>query len=244
MKNKNIQKFHPIREWMNGFFTGYRRQFWYIAGLVLTVLSIVVMLVSMFFMYFGSFAAVGWFIGACPVIVFGILTATETKRRYEEAIAEDKAPIPMFWHIRYAVLLVREFISKNGLWRFIFITLTAVSLIVTLAFAGISGHYYLERDDIKRNIDFIAHNSEYDKYRELWEQSYLNGDEATASEYYTVMDEHHTANAKARADIKEYTEKLDKNLLRLSISALITAFMSVVLVAYIIRRKMLNKATD
>ncbi len=241
MKKNNKNLHHPVRDWFKEFFTGYRRQFWYIVGLALTFLSIIVMAVSMVFMYFGSYPAVAWFMGSCPVLVFGILTSVSVKRRYNEAVAVEKEPIPMFWHIRYLILIIREFISRHGLWRFIFIVISCISLIVTVTFAGICGHYYLERDDIKRNIDYIANDTAYEEYRALWEQSYLANDYQAADEYYQAMEKYHLDNAKSNAEIKILGEKLNENLLKLGISAAVTVFLCTVLVAYISRQRYLKK---
>lgn len=236
-KDKQPNKLHS---WFKEYFVGYRKQFWYIVSMVLTFLSVAVMLISMLFMYLGSNAAVAWFIVACPVLVFGILTAVSTKKRYEEAIAFEREPIPMFWHIRYVILLLREFIARHGLLRFIFIALTSASLIVTIVFGGICGHYYLERDDIRRNIDYISNDAMYDEYKALWEESYLNGDNESAAKYFEIMEEYQSKNAPGFAQIKEFTKSLNENLLKLGISAIITAFLSVVLIAYILRQRRLN----
>ncbi len=237
---KEDKKPNKLYSWFKEYFVGYRKQFWYIAGMVLTFLSVAIMLVSMIFMYFGSNVSVAWFICSCPVLVFGILTAVSTKRRYEEAIAFDREPIPMFWHIRYVILLLREFIARHGLWRFIFITLTAISLTVTIVFAGICGHFYLERDDIERNIDYMSNNAVYDEYRALWEESYLSGDNETAGKYFEIMEEYQSKNAPGYAKIIEFTESLNENLLKLGISAAVTAFLGVVMVAYILRQRRLK----
>ncbi len=236
-KDKQPNKLHS---WFKEYFVGYRRQFWYITAMILTFLSIIAIVVSMIFMYFGSNASVAWFICSCPVLVFGILTSVSVKKRYEEAIAYDREPVPMFWHIRYVILLLREFIARHGLWRFIFIALTAASLIVTIIFGGICGHYYLERDDIRRNIDYISNNAMYDEYKALWEESYLNGDNESAAKYFEIMEEYQSKNAPGFAQIKEFTKSLNENLIKLSISAIITAFLGVVLIAYILRQRRLN----
>ncbi len=238
---KNRKKHNPLFDWAKNFFVGYKKQFWYITGLVLTFLSIIVMVVSMIFMYFGSFISVAWFIGACPVIVFGILTSASVKRRYEEAVAYEHEPIPMFWHIRYAILIIREFIIKHGLWRFAFIILTAASLIVTIVFAGICGHYYLERDDIKRNVDYMSNNHSYEQYLALWEESYLNGNYESADEYYKMMEKYQYKNAQSNAQIAKYTKSLHENLIKLGISAAVTVFLGTVFVAYILRMRRLSK---
>ncbi len=234
------KKPNKLYSWFKEYFVGYRKLFWYIAGMVLTFLSVAVMLVSMIFMYLGSNASVAWFICSCPVLVFGILTAGAVKKRYEEAIALELEPIPMFWHIRYAILLLREFIARHGLLRFIFITLTLTSLIVTIFFAGICGHYYLERDDIERNIDYMSNNTMYNEYKVLWEESYLNGDNESAAKYFEIMEEYQSKNAPSYAQIKEFSESLNENLLKLGVSTIITAFFSAVLIAYILRQRRLN----
>lgn len=236
-KDKQPNKLHS---WFKEYFVGYRRQFWYITAMILTFLSITVIAVSMIFMYLGSNASVAWFICSCPVLVFGILTAVSVKKRYEEAIAFDREPIPMFWHIRYVILLLREFIARHGLWRFIFIALTAASLIVTIVFAGICGHFYLERDDIERNIEYISNNALYDEYRALWEERYLNGDNESANEYFEIMEEYQSRNAPGYAKIIKFTESLNENLLKLGISATVTAFLGAVMVAYILRQRRLK----
>ena len=237
---KEDKKPNKLHSWFKEYFIGYRKQFWYVAGMVLTFLSVAVMAVSMIFMYLGSNTSVAWFICACPVLVFGISTAVSAKKRYEEAIAFDREPIPIFWHISYAILLLREFIARHGLWRFIFITLTSASLIVTIVFAGICGHYYLERDDIERNIDYMSNKALYDEYRALWEESYLNGDNETANKYFEIMEEYQSKNAPSYAQIKEFTKSLNENLLKLGISAIVTTFLGVVMVAYILRQRRLN----
>ena len=234
------KKPNKLYSWFKEYFVGYRKQFWYIASMVLTFLSVAVMLISMLFMYLGNNVAVAWFIVACPVLVFGILTAGAVKKRYEEAIALELEPIPLFWQVRYVILLLREFIARHGLWRFIFIALTSASLIVTIVFGGICGHYYLERDNIKRNIDYISNNAMYDEYKALWEESYLNGDNESAAKYFEIMEEYQSKNAPGFAQIKEFTKSLNENLIKLGISAIITAFLGAVLIAYILRQRRLN----
>ena len=237
---KDNKKRHKLYSWFKEYFVGYRKQFWYIAAMILTFLSIVIMAVSMVFMYLGNNTSVAWFLLACPVLVFGILTTVSVKKRYEEALAYEREPIPMFWHIRYVILLLREFIARHGLWRFIFITLTAISLVVTIVFAGICGHFYLERDDIERNIEDMSNNAVYDEYRALWEESYLNGDLESANKYYEIMEEYQSKNAVSYAQIKEFTESLNENLVKLGISAAVTAFLGAVMIAYILRQRRLK----
>lgn len=234
------KKPNKLCSWFKEYFVGYRKQFWYIASMVLTFLSVAVMLISMLFMYLGNNMAVAWFIVACPVLVFGILTAGAVKKRYEEAIALEMEPIPLFWQVRYVILLLREFIARHGLLRFIFMALTAASLIVTIVFGGICGHYYLERDDIKRNIDYISNNAMYDEYKALWEESYINGDDESADKYFKIMEEYQSKNAPGFAQIQEFTKSLNENLIKLGISAIITAFLGAVLIAYILKQRRLS----
>lgn len=230
--------FKKISSLCKEYFIGYRKSFWFITGTALAAISAVIMCVCMFFMYFGNNRAILWFLISAVVFTFGILTAQTVKRRYQEAASLNLEPLPMFWHIRYVILLLREFIANRGLWRLIFIALTCVSLIVTLSFAAISGHFYLERDDIERNIEYLQNQEKYEEYEALWYESrYITGDSEAAENYWTIAQSYHEKNAGGRAQIKVYTDKMNENLIRTGISGIVTLFFGTVLTAYILKKR-------
>jgi ABC-type bacteriocin/lantibiotic exporter with double-glycine peptidase domain len=64
-KDKQPNKLHS---WFKEYFVGYRKQFWYIASMVLTFLSVAVMLISMLFMYSALFSMLSEVFWNCPQI--------------------------------------------------------------------------------------------------------------------------------------------------------------------------------
>ena len=230
--------FKKISSLCKEYFTGYRKSFWFITGTALALISVVVMCVCMILMYVGNNRAILWFFIFSVVFTFGLLTAQTVKRRYEEAKSLNLEPLPMFWRIRYVFLLLREFIAKRGLWRFIFIALTCISLIVTLTFAVISGHFYLERDDIERNIEYLQNQEKYEEYEALWYESrYITKDDEAAEKYWEIAQSYHDKNADGRAQISVYTEKMNENLIRTGISGIVTLFFGAVMTAYFLKKR-------
>ena len=219
----------------------YKRNFWYILGVVLSLASAVVMAVTMVIMYFGNNTAIVVFFAACPVLVFGVLTAQSVKRRYEEADELDREPIPMFWHIRYAVLRLREIMASRGVLTVLFTAVTCLSLIATLVLAVICGNSAYKRSKIENNRDYIANNVAYDEYYALWSDSRREGDKESADKYFEIMESYNHNNAKSRQKIKEYSEDIKKYGVWTALSGAVTVFFGSVLASYLIYKKNTSK---
>ena len=204
-------------------------------GIVSALSSAAAMCTSMVMMYLGMNIGIVIFFIACPVLVFGIFIAQSAKQRILYAIDTGTKPIPMFWHIRYAILVAGEFISKNGLWRFILITTTAISLIVTLILSVICGHYYLERDDILRNIDYLENETLYQDKYEQWIHYQAEGNQEASHSIFEEMQVLQENNAKSKLQIYNYTQKLDEFKTYATISGILTTFFGVIFTVSIIK---------
>ena len=215
----------------------YKKNFWYILGIVLTFASVLIMSVTMVLMFFGSNIAIIWFFAACPVLVFGVLTSQAVKRRYEEAVACDREPVPMFWHIRYTVLLLREFIASRGLLRVIFTALTCLSVIATLVLGGFCGYYAHERASIKNDSKYIENQIKYEEYYTLWLKAHNEGDKDAAHRFFEIMEAYNSDNAEGRKQIKTYTESLKEFGVWTALSGAVAVFFGTVLTTYMIHKK-------
>lgn len=219
----------------------YKRNFWYILGVALSLASAVTMAVTMVIMYFGNNTAIVVFFAACPVLVAGVLTAQSVKRRYEEADELNREPVPMFWHIRYAVLRLREIIASRGILTILFTLFACISLIITLVLAVICGNFAYKRSKIQNNHDYIANNVAYDEYYALWSDSRREGDKESADKYFEIMESYNLNNAKSRQKIKEYGEELKKYGSWTALSGAVTLFFGTVTVAYFVYRKRVTR---
>ncbi len=202
------------------------------------------MIASMIMMYLGLNVGIVIFFVAIPVLLFGVLTAQTAKERVNYAIDTDTKPIPVFWHIKYAVLATGEFISRKGLWRFIFTVLAVISLIVTLVFGAICGHFYLERQDIERNIDYMKYESLYNEKYTEWLEYKASGDEESAHQTFEEMEKYHFNNAEGKRQITEFSERLNEFGLYAGISGIVTAFFVAVLAVYITVTRISEKSTE
>lgn len=220
---------------------GYRKNFWYILGVVLALASAVVMAVSMIFMYFGSNPAIVVFFAACPTLVIGIFLSGSVKRRYEDADADGTNPVPMFYTVRYCFYKLRLLVAEKGFWRVAVTALTAVALITTLVFAGLCGSCAYRRYEIKNDAVYTENEVLYNEYHALWLEARNSGDTESAHEYAAVMDKYHLGNAEYRSLMDKYSAELRDHAVKTALFGAVTVFFGSVLALYLRKKRKARK---
>lgn len=216
---------------------GYKKNFWYISGVISALLSAAVMLVTMIIMYFGSNIAIIVFFAACVPFVAGVLLAGAVKRRYAEAEMSGKEPLPMFYTVRYLFCRVRYLFAEKGAVRVILTGLTVLSFAVTLCFAGFCGHYAYKRHSVKTDGTFVNNKVLYEEYYSLWVSARDEGDEETAHIFFETMEKYNSDNARMREEINKYTEELKKNAAVTLLSGAVTVFFFTLSAVCIVKSK-------
>lgn len=203
---------------------GYKKNFWYISGVILALLSAAVMLVTMIIMYFGSNVAIIVFFAACVPFVTGVLLAGAVKRRYAEAEMSGKEPLPMFYTVRYLFYRLRCLFAEKGVVRVMLTGFTVLSFAITLCFAGFCGHHAYKRHSIETDGNFVNNKVLYEEYYSLWVSARGEGDEEAAHGFFETMEKYNSDNAVMRGMIKKHTEELKKNAAVTVFSGAVTVF--------------------
>lgn len=222
----------------------YKKNLFYKIGIVLIALSVAVMTISFFVMYFGSYTAIICFFAACPFFVAGFFLAQSVKRRYEEAVIYDREPVPLFAHTRYVIQLLRTVIAKRGLLKVIFISATCLFASATILLGLACGSCAYDKNGKQNNPQFIQNNEIYEEYYELWQQARKVKNEKAAHIYYLVMEQHHNANAETRNDIARLEKDLSERLAATVTLGIITIFFSLVTISYFLHKRRENRCTN
>ena len=167
----------------------YREDFWYIAGVVIALVSALVIAVTMIMMYYGNDKAIIWCFGAMPILAVGILTAQSTKRRYEEADATDGEPLPMFWRIRYGFHNTKIYLSTSRKWRRLYIALISLFTAVAVSLSGMCVYWLCKQNSLKNSAAYTDATARYEVYYTEWQQARQSGDEALREQAFAKMRE-------------------------------------------------------
>lgn len=182
----------------------YREDFWYIAGVVIALVSALVIAVTMVMMYYGNNTAIIICFSAMPFLAIGILLAQSTKRRYEEADLTNGEPLPIFWRIRFAFHNTKYYLSTSRLWRGLFIGLCALFVAVAVTLSGLCIYWSSREAAIKNSKPYIDAITQYDTHYALWQEARKNGDEAAKEEAFDKMQEADEIRKTCSAKIKNY----------------------------------------
>ena len=211
----------------------YRKNFWYILGLGLVLLSVVIMAISMIFMYYGSDKSILWFFGSCPIIVIGVFLMRGTARRYDEADLETGEPLPAFWQIRYALHNLRVLVITHDIWRTVLTIVTIVVAVAAVVLSTVCVHSKLSVSATKKDPTFIQNTNTYEMSRSEWEKARKEGDTEAQKQYFDTMQNALEDNYKYRERIKNYEERFDSVLPYAVLSAAAAIFLGITLSAYI-----------
>ncbi len=215
----------------------YRKDFWYILGLAFVLLTVVIMAVSMIFMYYGSAAAILWFFGSSPVLVAGVFLMRGTARRYDEPDAETGEPLPAFWQLRYAFHNLKVLVITRDKWRSVLTVLTVLLLISTVILGGICAYSKFASNAVTKDPNYNQNIDNYQMNRVEWEKARDNGDAEAQQKYFSAMQESEELNYKYRQRIATYNQRV-KDLFPWSIvSATATVMCGIVMSAYIKHKK-------
>lgn len=185
----------------------YKSDPWYLAGLIVTALSAIVIAVTMVMMYYGSNVAIIICFSAMPFLAIGILLAQSTKRRYEEADLTNGEPLPIFWRIRFAFHNTKYYLSTSRMWRGLFISLCAFFVAVAVTLGGLCIYWSSREASIKNSKPYIEAVTQYDTYYAQWQEARKNGDEAAKEEAFDKMQQANEVRQTYFTKIKNY--KLD-----------------------------------
>ncbi len=167
----------------------YKKDPWYIAGLIVTVVSVAVMSVTMVMMYYGNNTAIVVCFSAMPFLAIGILMAQSTKRRYEEADATDGKPLPMFWQIRFAFHNLKIYLRTSRIWRGLFAGLCALFVSVAVILSGFCAYWSCKGSKIESSTRYTESVTQYDTYYSEWQKARKDGDEITQTKAFNKMQE-------------------------------------------------------
>ncbi len=215
----------------------YRKDRWYIGGLVTTGIAVIIILVTMIMMYFGNDSAIIWCFAAMPVLATGILLSQSVKRRYEEADATNGEPLPMFWRIRFGYHNLKVLVITKGLWRVIFAALTCLFLLLTLVLGFICGYCALSKNSVLNSPKYIKNIEMHEEYRALWSQARTDGDEEKAHEYFAVMEECNKENYNSRKHITDCEATITALLPWTVVTGALTVFSAVIFSAYALHKR-------
>ncbi|MBO5747240.1 MAG: hypothetical protein J6S13_09180 [Clostridia bacterium] len=215
----------------------YRKDFWYILGLALVALTVIIMAVSMIFMYYGSAAAILWFFGSSPVLVAGVFLMRGTARRYDEPDAETGEPLPAFWQIRYAFHNLKVLVITRDKWRSFLTVLTVLLLISTVILSGVCIYSKFASSAVTKDPNYNQNIDNYEMSRSEWEKARDNGDTEAQQKHFLAMQDAQDRNYKYRQRIETYDQRV-KDLFPWSIvSATATVMCSIIMFAYIKHKK-------
>ena len=215
----------------------YRKDFWYILGLAFVLLTVVIMAVSMIFMYYGSAAAILWFFGSSPALVIGVFLMRGTARRYDEPDAETGEPLPAFWQLRYAFHNLKVLVITRDKWRSFLTVLTVLLLISTVILSGICVYSKFASNAVTKDPIYNQNIDNYEMNRLEWEKARDNGDAEAQQKYFFAMQESEELNYKYRKRIATYNQRVKDLLPWTVVSATVTIMCGVIMLAYIKHKK-------
>ncbi len=219
----------------------YKRDPWYIAGLLITAISAVTIAVTMVFMYYGNNMAIIWCFIAMAVLAVGILLSQSVKRRYDEADARDGEPLPMFWRIRFGYHNLKVLVITKGFWRVLFAGLTALGLATTLVLGIICGINTFSKNSILKNPEYINCQQRINEYTELYTQARIDKDEQLAHEYFLKIEEYEKTNYNSEKYIKNCESAINSLIPWIIVSGSLTVFFAAILSAYVIHKRRVAK---
>ena len=215
----------------------YKSDKWYIAGNIMTAISVVVFAVTMIMMYYGDDSAIIWCFGAMPLLAVGILLSQSVKRRYEEADAVNGDPLPMFWRIRYAfhnlVLLVRT----CDMWRNILTAVTGVFILAAVVLGGLCAYWGIAKSAVKNDPQYQNYSSHYNISYQEWSDARKNGDVAAQSKHFAEMQAARDAMYKYDQRIKNYGSYISHTWPWITVAGGAALFCGVVLYTYVWHKK-------
>ena len=215
----------------------YRKDPWYIAGIIITVIAALTIAVTMVFMYYGNDIAIIWCFGAMPVLAIGFLLSQSVKRRYEDADARNGEPLPMFWRIRFSYHNLKVLVITKGIWRVMFAGLTAFFLAVALLLGVICGINALSKNSIVRNPEYIECGQNIDKYMALYSDARRENNEELAHEYYLKIEEYEQMRENSEKYIKSCEETISNLWPWIAVSGALALFCGVTLSAYALHKR-------
>ncbi len=219
----------------------YKKDPWYIAGLVIAAIGVLVLAVTMVFMYYGNDAAIIWCFASMPVLATGILLSQSVKRRYEDADATDGEPLPMFWRIRFGYHNLKVLVITKGLWRVIFTGLTALFLTAALVLGIICGINAWSKNSILKNPEYIKYEQKHAEYMTLYSEARKDNNEELAHEYYLKIEEYEEMNYNSKKYIKSCESTISSLVPWIAVSGILAVLCAAVLSTYVLYKRRLAK---
>ena len=219
----------------------YKKDPWYIAGLITTLIAAIDFVIDMVLMYFGRDDAIVRSFISMVVLAVGILLSQSVKRRYEEADATDGEPLPMFWRIRFGYHNLKILVITKGLWRVVFAGLTAGFLVATLALGVVCGYNALAKNSILRNPEYKNYTQNVEDLNKQYVEARREGDEKKSHEIYLKIEENEQKLANSKKYIKGCEDTISNLLPWMAVTGAGAIFSGVVFSAYVIHRRRLEK---
>lgn len=194
----------------------YKRNIWYRIGLILTVVSASVMIVTFVMMGMGFDGSIIWFFAACPVLVIGLLTAQSIKRKYEFACDTDGYPSRLTL-MKEGFFRVGHSLSRRGAVGAALLISVVLFTAVSVVFLGMSAHTAFERGGAL-NAGYNYHKREYSRYSELKDEALERGNTVMAEEYSLNMEKELSESEECLKAAEKLTVKLSGRL-KLSVIA-------------------------
>lgn len=219
----------------------YKKDPWYIAGLVITAIATIIFVTTMILMYFENDGAIIWCFASMVLLAVGILLSQSVKRRYEEADATDGEPLPMFWRIRFGYHNLKVLVITKGLCRVIFAGLALGFLAATLVLGIICGYNALSKNSITKNPEYINYSQNIEDLNNRYIEARREGDEKKSHEIYLEIEENEQKLANSKKYIKACESTIFNLLPWMVVTGVGTVFSSVVLSAYVIHKRKVER---
>ncbi len=219
----------------------YKKDPWYIAGLIITAIAVIIFVTTMVLMYLENDGAIIWCFVSMVVLTIGLLLSQSVKRRYEEAEVSNGEPLPMFWRIRFGYHNLKVLVITKGLWRVIFAGLTAGFLATTLVLGVLCGYNALAKNSITKNPEYKNYTQNLEGLNEQYIEARREGDEKKSHEIYLKIEKNEQKLANSKKYIKGCEETISDLLPWMAVTGACTIFSGVVLSAYVIHRKRVER---
>ena len=219
----------------------YKKDPWYIAGLITTAIAVITFIITMVLMYFEHDGAVIWCFTSMVVLTVGLLLSQSVKRRYEEAELANGEPLPMFWRIRFGYHNLKVLVITKGIWRVVFAGFTIGFLAATLVLGVLCGYNALAKNSIIKNPEYKNYTQNVEDLNKQYIEARRDGDEKKSHEIYLKIEENEQKLANSKKYIKGCEDTISNLLPWMAVTGAGAIFSGVVFSAYVIHRRRLEK---